>query len=47
MEDRNNAEKKSEGLSLLHKLMCLNSAIIAEKDLMEWNYSYNAKLGEK
>jgi ParB family chromosome partitioning protein len=46
-KDKEEAEKKSEGLCLLHKLLCLNSAIIAEKELMNWNYKYNTAIGKK
>lgn len=40
------AEKRLEGLSLLHKLLCLNSAIIADTELMDWKYHYNTEHGE-
>jgi ParB family chromosome partitioning protein len=46
-KDRKEAERKSEGLSLLHKLLCLNSSIIAEKELMGWDYKYRTDTGEK
>jgi ParB family chromosome partitioning protein len=44
-KDREEAEKKSEGLSLVQKLLCLNSAIIADKEMMEWNYKYKKITG--
>ena len=41
------AEKKSEGLSLLHKLLCITSALAATAELVEWNYRYNKVRGER
>ena len=41
------ARKKAEGLSVLHKLLCLVSAMISDVDLVEWNYTYNTVRGEK
>lgn len=41
------AEKRMEGLSVLHKLLCMVSAMVADVDLVEWNYTYNTVRGEK
>lgn len=41
------ARKKAEGLSVLHKLLCLVSAMVSDVDLVEWNYTYNTVRGEK
>lgn len=41
------AEKKMQGLSVLQKLLCLVSAMVADADLVEWNYTYNTVRGEK
>ncbi len=41
------AEKKMEGLSVLHKLLCMVSAMVADADLVEWNYTYSTGKGEK
>ncbi len=46
-EAQKEAEKKCEGLCMLHKLMCLNSAILANTDLVEWNYVYRKVSGGK
>ena len=46
-EDIEAAEKKMEGLSVLHKLLCMVSAMVADADLVEWNYTYNTVRGEK
>lgn len=46
-EDVEAAERKIEGLSLLHKLLCITSAMVANVDLVEWNYHYNKDRGEK
>lgn len=45
--DIEEAEKKMEGLSLLHKLLCITSAIVTEQDLVEWNFKYRVPTGEK
>lgn len=44
---REEAEKKMEGLSLIHKLLCITSAMVAEQDLVEWNFKYRVPTGEK
>ncbi len=36
-----------QGLSVLQKLLCLVSAMVADADLVEWNYTYNLARGEK
>ena len=41
------AEKKMEGLSVLHKLLCMVSAMVADADLVDWNYTYSTGKGEK
>lgn len=41
------ARKKAEGLSVLHKLLCLVSTMVSDADLVEWNYTYNTVRGEK
>ena len=41
------AKKKIQGLSVLQKLLCLVSAMVAEAELVEWNYTYNSTRGEK
>ena len=46
-EAKKEAEEKCVGLSMLHKLLCLNSAILANTDLVEWNYEYRKASGEK
>lgn len=46
-EDIEMAEKKIEGLSVIHKLLCMVSAMAADADLVEWNYTYNTVRGEK
>lgn len=38
--------KKMQGLSVLQKLLCLVSAMVADADLVEWNYTYNTVKGE-
>lgn len=46
-EDIEEAEKKMEGLSLLHKMLCITSATIADTELVDWNFKYTAVRGEK
>ena len=46
-EDIEKAEKKMEGLSLLHKLLCVASAKVAGAELMEWNYHYRTITGNR
>lgn len=46
-EDVEAAEKKMEGLSVLHKLLCMVSAMVADADLVDWNYTYSTGKGEK
>lgn len=46
-EDIEAAEKKMGGLSVLHKLLCLVSAMVSDVNLVEWNYTYNTVRGEK
>lgn len=46
-EDVEDAEKKIEGLSLLHKLLCITSVLVANANLVEWNFRYNKVCGEK
>ena len=46
-EDVEAAEKKMEGLSVLHKLLCMISAMVADADLVDWNYTYSTGKGEK
>ena len=46
-EDIEAAEKKMEGLSVLHKLLCMVSAMVADADLVEWNYTYNTVRGKR
>ena len=46
-EDAEAAEKKMEGLSVLHKLLCMVSAMVADADLVDWNYTYSTGKGEK
>ena len=46
-EDIEDAEKKMEGLSVLHKLLCMVSAMVADADLVEWNYTYNTVRGKR
>ena len=46
-EDVEAAEKKMEGLSVLHKLLCMVSAMVADADLVDWNYTYSTGTGEK
>lgn len=46
-EDIEAAEKKMEGLSVLHKLLCMVSAMVADADLVDWNYTYSTGKGEK
>lgn len=46
-EEVDNAREKMQGLSLLHKLLCLVSAMVGEADLVEWNYTYSMVKGEK
>lgn len=46
-EDIEAAEKKMEGLSVLHKLLCMVSAMAADADLVEWNYTYNTVRGKR
>lgn len=41
------ARKKMQGLSVLQKLLCLVSAMVADADLVDWNYTYNTVRGEK
>ena len=41
------AKKKMQGLSVLQKLLCLVSAMVADADLVEWNYTYSTIRGEK
>lgn len=44
---REEAEKKMEGLSLLHKLLCITSAMVAEQDLVTWRFQYETLTGER
>ena len=46
-EDIEAAEKRMEGLSVLHKLLCMVSAMAADTELVDWNYAYSAGKGEK
>lgn len=46
-EDVEAAEKKMEGLSVLHKLLCMISAMVADADLVDWNYTYSTGKGER
>lgn len=46
-EDIEAAEKKMGGLSVLHKLLCMVSAMVADTELVDWNYTYSAGKGEK
>ena len=46
-EEKEAAHKKMQGLSVLQKLLCLVSAMVADADLVEWNYTYNTVRGEK
>lgn len=46
-EEKEAARKKMQGLSVLQKLLCLVSAMVADADLVEWNYTYNTVKGEK
>lgn len=46
-EDVEAAEKKMEGLSVLHKLLCMVSAMVADADLVDRNYTYSTGKGEK
>ena len=46
-EEKEAARKKMQGLSVLQKLLCLVSAMVADADLVEWNYTYNTVRGEK
>lgn len=46
-EDVEAAEKKMEGLSVLHKLLCMISAMVADADLVDWNYTYSTGKGKK
>lgn len=46
-EDIDSAEKKLEGLTLVQMLLCMVSAVVAEQDLMEWNYTYRKMTAEK
>ncbi len=46
-EDCDAAEEKIQGLSLLHKLLCLVSAMVGDTDLTNWNYTYDTDRGEK
>lgn len=46
-EEQDEAEKKMEGLSLLHKLLCITSAMVADADLVDWNFKYCSVRGEK
>lgn len=46
-EDIEAAEKKMEGLSVLYKLLCMVSAMVADADLVEWNYTYNTVRGKR
>ena len=41
------AREKITGLSVLHKLLCLVSAMVGDADLVEWNYTYNTVRGKK
>ena len=41
------ASKKCENLSILHKLLCLISAMIGEAEFVEWNGEYRKITGEK
>ena len=41
------ASKKCENLSILHKLLCLISAMIGEAEFVEWNGKYRKITGEK
>lgn len=41
-EELEAAEKKMEGLSVLHKLLCMVSAMAGEEDLVDnWHYTYD------
>ena len=46
-EEKEAARKKMQGLSVLQKLLCLVSAMVADADLVEWNYTYNTVKGKK
>lgn len=46
-EDREMAEKKMEGLTVLQKLLCMVSAMAGEEGLTNWDYTYNAIEGER
>lgn len=46
-EDIKVAERKMESLSLLHKLLCITSAMVANADLVEWSFRYNKVSGKK
>ena len=46
-EETEAARKKMQGLSVLQKLLCLVSAMVADADLVEWNYTYNTVRGKK
>ena len=46
-EEKEAARKKMQELSVLQKLLCLVSAMVADADLVEWNYTYNTVRGEK
>lgn len=41
------ARKKMQGLSVLQKLLCMVSAMVADADLVEWNCTYNTVRGKK
>ena len=41
------ARKEMQGLSVLQKLLCMVSAMVADADLVEWNYTYNTVRGKK
>lgn len=47
-EELEAAEKKMEGLSVLHKLLCMVSAMAGEEDLVDnWHYTYDTIGGER
>lgn len=46
-EDLDAAKKKMEGLSVLHKLLCMVSAMAGELDLTNWDYTYSTVDGER
>lgn len=46
-KEKDAARKKIQSLSVLQKLLCLVSAMVADADLVDWNYTYNTVRGEK